>query len=74
MEHDIVDDMENLSDCVWEQIQNCDLTEPSAIISVLSSVLCEFAVEQNFSEAELLEGIKECYEYAVFHYGSDGPQ
>ena len=74
MEHDIVDDMENLSDCVWEQIQNCDLTEPSAIISVLSSVLCEFAVEHNISEAELLGGVKECYEYSVINYGPDSTQ
>jgi len=74
MEHDIVDDMENLSDCVWEQVQNCDLTEPGAIISVLSSVLCEFAVEQNISEAELLEGVKECYEYSVINFGPDSKQ
>ena len=74
MEHDIVDDMEALSEAIWEELHTCDLSEPTAIISVLSSVLCEFAVQQNISEAELLEGVKECYEYSVINYGPDSTQ
>jgi hypothetical protein len=74
MEHDIVDDMEALSEAIWEELHTCDLAEPTAIISVLSSVLCEFAVQQNISEAELLEGVKECYEYSVINFGPDSKQ
>jgi hypothetical protein len=74
MEHDIVDDMEALSEAIWEELHTCDLSEPAAIISVLSSVLCEFAVQQNVSEAEILEGVKECYEYSVINFGPDSTQ
>jgi hypothetical protein len=74
MEQDIIDDMESLSESIWEELHTCDLSEPGAIISVLSSVLCEFAIQQNISEDEILEGVKECYEYSLINFGPDSTQ